>query len=137
MYNYKAIVKRIIDGDSLILDIDLGFNMWMKNKSTRLYGVDTPEIRTRNAVEKKAGLLAKEFVEGKLTVGDSITIDSYLDKSEKFGRILVVVKTENGDNINDLLLKENLAIKYYGQSSDDLKKYHEENFKILLERKLI
>lgn len=83
MYNYKAIVKRIIDGDSIVLDIDLGFNMWMKNQSVRLYGIDTPEIRTKNAIEKKAGMMAKEFVENKIKSGDVVYIDSYLDKSEK------------------------------------------------------
>lgn len=60
MYEYKAVISRVVDGDTVDVDIDLGFNVWLKKQRIRLYGIDTPESRTRDKVEKVFGNLAKQ-----------------------------------------------------------------------------
>ena len=68
MYTYRSIIKRVVDGDTIDVDIDLGFDVWLKNQRVRLYRVDTPEKRTRNPIEKLAGIYASEVVEGMLGI---------------------------------------------------------------------
>lgn len=133
MYQYKATVNRVIDGDSVILDIDLGFNTWLNNQSIRLHGIDTPETRTRDLVEKQQGLLAKNRVLELLTPGDTVVIKTILDKHEKFGRILGQIELENGINLNQLLIEERLAVEYYGQSKDDVEAAHLQNRQYLIQ----
>jgi len=137
MYTYKAKVIRIIDGDTIVVDIDLGFYCWLFNQSIRLAGIDTPETRTKNSLEKEAGFLAKSFVENHIKPGDIVVVTTILDKTEKFGRILGNISTENGFNINQALLHENLAVSYNGQSNQQLALDHEANLKLLMERNLI
>ena len=62
MYEYPCKIIRVIDGDTVDVDIDLGFAVWLKKQRIRLYGVDTPESRTSDKEEKKYGLKAKAFV---------------------------------------------------------------------------
>ena len=64
MYEYRCKVRRVVDGDTVDIDIDLGFGVWLHKERVRIYGIDTPESRTRDKVEKRFGLLAKEFVKG-------------------------------------------------------------------------
>ena len=59
MWTYRAKVIRVIDGDTVDVDVDLGFGIWQKNERVRIMGIDTPESRTRNKIEKKFGLAAK------------------------------------------------------------------------------
>ena len=59
MYEYRVEVLKVIDGDTVDVDIDLGFGVWLKNERVRLHGIDTPESRTRDLEEKKFGLAAK------------------------------------------------------------------------------
>ena len=63
MYEYNCKLDRVIDGDTVDVDIDLGFNHWIHGERIRLFGIDTPESRTSDKVEKRYGLLAKEFVQ--------------------------------------------------------------------------
>ena len=63
MYEYKATIKKIVDGDTCDVDIDLGFDVWLRDQRIRLHGIDTPECRTRNKAEKAHGLLAKAYVQ--------------------------------------------------------------------------
>lgn len=131
MYNYNANLVRIIDGDSLIVDIDLGFNMWIKNVSVRLFRVDTPEIRTTDDIEKTAGYLAKARVESLLSDG-KLQITTIMDKSDKFGRVLGVVYNSDGDIINEILVDERLGIPFTGQTPEERARLHEENFQWLI-----
>ena len=62
MYEYRCKIVKIIDGDTVDVDIDLGFGVWLHKERIRLYGIDTPESRTRDLEEKKYGLMAKELV---------------------------------------------------------------------------
>lgn len=112
MYTYRAKVNRIIDGDSIVLDLDLGFDTWINNQSVRLVGVDAPESRTRDLVEKQFGNLAKERVKELLEIGSYVIVKTYKDKEGKFGRILGEILTNEEININDLLIEERLAVFY-------------------------
>ena len=62
MHEYNCTIRRVVDGDTVDVDIDLGFDTWIHNERVRLYGIDTPESRTRDLEEKKAGLFAKKVV---------------------------------------------------------------------------
>ena len=132
MYTYRARVNRIIDGDSIVLDLDLGFDTWINNQSIRLVGVDAPESRTRDLVEKQFGNLAKERVKELLEIGSYVIIKTYKDKEGKFGRILGEIVTSEEININDLLIEERLAVYYEGQSKEEVIQEHLANRKYLI-----
>ena len=69
MYEYNCNVVKVVDGDTVDVDIDLGFGMWLKNERVRLYGIDTPECRTRDPEEKLCGMYAKKVVQDYLPKG--------------------------------------------------------------------
>ena len=130
MYEYNCKIDRVVDGDTVDVDIDLGFDVWMLKQRIRLYGVDTPESRTRDAEEKVFGNLAKNFVQVRLPVGSNQVLRTKLDGKGKFGRILgefVIGET----TLNSLLIESNNAVKYHGQSKGDIEKEHLENRKKL------
>lgn len=104
---YKAICVSVYDGDSVTLDIDLGFNTWMRNQKIRLLGVDAPEIR---GDERAEGLVAAEKLRS-LIAGKSIILHSHRDKSGKYGRWLGTLFLEDL-NVNQLLLDSGLAKPY-------------------------
>lgn len=89
-YIYETVVKRVIDGDTIVVDIDLGFNHWIHDQHVRLDSIDTPETRTRDKEEKQRGIAAKQFVEQHLPPGTRALLNSrkYKDNEGKFGRIL-------------------------------------------------
>ena len=62
MYEYRCRIDRVVDGDTVDVDIDLGFGVWLRKERVRMYGIDTPESRTRDLEEKKYGLVHKKFV---------------------------------------------------------------------------
>lgn len=114
VYLYNAEVKKIIDGDTFDIIIDLGFDTLRKGR-VRLYGVNTPESRTANLEEKKMGLAAKEFTDQWITAaGHKIKVETILDKNEKYGRILARVWNETGESLNEAIVKSGLAREYYG-----------------------
>jgi micrococcal nuclease len=89
MYKYNCIIKRIVDGDTVDVDIDLGFGVWMNSQRVRIAGVDAPETRTRDLEEKAAGLESKAFVESLLPVGSKQTlISKEYNSTGKYGRII-------------------------------------------------
>ncbi len=132
MYEYNCKIVRVIDGDSILIDIDLGFSHWIHNESIRLYGVDTPECRTRDAEEKAAGLLAKEFVEEALHVGGTYRLQT--KEKGKFGRYLGTIYLTEETSINAALVKERLAVPYFGQSKVRVKAAHLANRLFLKEK---
>jgi micrococcal nuclease len=135
MYTYKASVVKVVDGDTIIIDIDLGFNVWLRNQSVRLNGVDAPEKRTRNPIEKKAGLLASKFLSENLKTGEIISVVTYkANSSEKYGRILADIVNSKGENLNNLLIEKRYAVKYIGQNKEMIKAIHEANWKFLQEK---
>ena len=110
MYEYKCKLVRVVDGDTVDIDIDLGFGVWLRKQRIRMYGIDTPESRTRDLAEKKLGLAAKERLK-ELCVG-TFKIKS-LGKG-KYGRILGIPYTEDGQDICQMLIKEGHAVVYDG-----------------------
>ena len=141
MYTYKADVVKIIDGDTIDVNIHLGFNVILYKQRIRLMGIDTPESRTRNLEEKARGLLSKQYVVDRCPVGSNIMIES-LDRG-KFGRILGNIwatGTEDvtADNtINKNMIKDGFAVEYYGGNKDALGAAHAANKKILIEKGLL
>ena len=135
MYEYPCKIVRVVDGDTVDVDIDLGFSHWIHNERIRLYGVDTPECRTRDAQEKAAGLLAKAFVEDALHVGGTYTLSTR--EKGKFGRYLGVIFVSDKTSINAALVTEHLAVPYHGQSKQEIEDAHAANYEILREKELI
>ena len=129
MFTYNCRIAKIVDGDTIDVDIDLGFGIWKTNERIRLWQIDTPECRTRDKEEKKYGLIAKNFVEQHLPIGKIFELQT-LEK-DKFGRYLGAVFVKNRLSINDMLLKANLAVKYVGQNKKEVRQEHLNNRKIL------
>ena len=107
---YQAELDRVVDGDTIDIILDLGFDVKLHKQRVRLHGIDTPESRTRDLAEKKVGLAAKERLQ-ELCVG-KFKIKS-LGKG-KYGRILGIPYTEDGEDICQILIKEGHAVEYYG-----------------------
>ena len=114
MYEYTAKITKVVDGDTLDLEVDLGFHVWIKQR-VRLLGIDTPETHTLNLKEKELGLKAKSLVEAVTHAAKIIKINT--TKSDKYGRMLVVL-TVDGVNINQKLITEGLAWTYDGGTKD-------------------
>jgi|TARA_R100000353_G_C6491878_1_gene191933 micrococcal nuclease len=109
-YYYNCTLVRVIDGDTIDVDIDLGFSVTLTKQRVRLAGIDTPESRTRNLAEKALGLKAKERL--KELCGTKLQVKS-LGKG-KYGRILGVPHTIEGKDICQMLIKEGHAVEYWG-----------------------
>jgi len=107
---YQAEIERVVDGDTVDVTLDLGFDVKLHKQRVRLHGIDTPESRTRNLAEKKLGLAAKERLK-ELCVG-TFKVKS-LGKG-KYGRILGIPYTEDGQDICKMLIDEGHAVEYYG-----------------------
>ena len=135
MYEYECTIRRVVDGDTIDVDVDLGFGTWRCSERIRLYGVDTPECRTRDAEGKAAGLLAKKFVEDALHVGGTYMLQT--KEKGKFGRFLGVIFIQGSASINAALISENLAVPYTGQSKKEVQAEHAANYKILKGKGLI
>ena len=118
-YKYNCIINRVVDGDTVDVDIDLGFDCWLKKQRVRLRDIDAPEVRTRDLFEKELGLAAKEFVEKHLPVGSSQVLCSYEYNPDKYGRIIgdfqlsadVIVQTTCA-YLTELMIQEGYAEEY-------------------------
>jgi len=133
MYEYKCKLVRVVDGDTIDVDVDLGFGVWMQKQRIRMYGIDTPESRTSDDVEKVYGNAAKDFLV-QWTNSGNLTLKTFKDGKGKYGRILgeIWYDDENGShNINQLLIDNHHAVRYHGQSKDDIVEEHLVNRKKL------
>ena len=129
MYEYRCKVTRVVDGDTVDVDIDLGFGVWMYKQRIRLHGIDTPESRTRDLEEKKYGLAAKEVVKSYLKAGSAQILQTEKDATGKFGRILgkfLVYDgvTDSQMHLGDILIREHHAVPYFGQSKEEIQEMH-------------
>ena len=132
MYEYKVKVVRVIDGDTVDVDIDLGFGICLKKERVRIMGIDTPESRTRDKVEKKFGLAAKARL--KSLLGKSSILKTQISKKGedmkgKFGRILGDFDvydhaTDSWRPVTQVLISEGHAVPYFGGSKDDVDAQH-------------
>ena len=135
MYEYACKVKRVVDGDTVDVVLDLGFDVSYSCR-VRLYGIDTPESRTRNKDEKARGKMAGAFLEEAIEDGEKVVIQTKLkDSRGKFGRVLGDVVVD-GVNINKLMVKCHLAVAYHGQSKKDVEAEHMRNRDVLIEKGL-
>jgi micrococcal nuclease len=136
MYEYKCKILKVVDGDTVDVDIDLGFGVWLHNERVRIMGIDTPESRTRDKVEKVFGLAAKERLISLLS--DKAILDTQVSKKGedmkgKFGRILGNFRTIDGEHCADILIDEGHAVGYTGGSKEDVASQHLANRQRLID----
>jgi len=145
MYDYKCNVVKVVDGDTVDVDIDLGFGIWMRNERVRIMGIDTPESRTRDLVEKKFGLAAKERL--KSLLGESTVLRTQIarngeDMKGKFGRILgdfdvYDALTDAVRPVTKILIDEGHAVLYFGGSKEEIQEKHMLNRQRLIEEGVV
>ncbi len=141
MYEYRATVIKVVDGDTVDVDIDLGFGIVLSDERVRVAGIDTPESRTRDKEEKKFGLAAKARV--KQLLGKTCVLKTQINKDGedmkgKFGRILGDFSvydsaTDSWSMLTKILVSEGHAVPYHGQNKEDVQKAHLANRIKLLE----
>ena len=140
MYEYKCKINKVIDGDTVDVDIDLGFGVVLTDERVRIMGIDTPESRTRNKVEKLFGLASKkrlkELLSKQCILKTEINKDGE-DMKGKFGRVLGNFVAANGRMVTDILIEEGHAVAYHGQSKNDVQNAHLLNRKKLLNEGII
>ena len=135
MYEYSCKVDRVVDGDTVDVVLDLGFDILFKSR-VRLYGIDTPESRTRDLDEKARGKMAGAYLKEAVDNGTKVVIETKLkDSRGKYGRVLGNVVVD-GVNINEAMIENSLAVAYFGQSKDDVEAEHLINREKLIERGL-
>ena len=131
MYEYKCKIIKIVDGDTVDVDLDLGFGVWLRDERVRIMGIDTPESRTSDPIEKKFGLAAKERVQHLLGEGATLISKVKGDGNEemrgKFGRILGDFRTPQGDILTHKLMEEGHAVAYSGGNKEKIQVKHLEN----------
>lgn len=107
-YVRNAKINRVIDGDTIVLDVDLGCSIVI-NMTTRLEGINAPEKNTPE------GVIAKKYLEDKLPVGSSVVIQTTKDKKEKYGRYLATIYIDQQKiSLNDTMVIEKQAVGYSG-----------------------
>jgi micrococcal nuclease len=132
MYEYGCTVTRVVDGDTIDVILDLGFSVLHKCR-VRLYGIDTPESRTRNKDEKARGKLAAKFLEDSVNNGKQVILRSKLkDSKGKFGRVLGTVIVD-GIDVNNQMVMNHLAVRYTGQSKKHIQIQHQKNRESLIQ----
>ena len=136
MYTYKCRINKVLDGDTVEIDLDLGFNTTLANQKVRLLGIDTPESRTTNKEEKVRGALSKKKLQEKLPVGCSVKIITHKNDNndDKFGRILGEFILDDGTNLNKWMIENNYAVPYLGENKELVQEAHQFNKKKLIER---
>ena len=128
MYEYEAVIKRVIDGDTVEVKIDLGFDVSIDQR-VQLAGIDTPELNTRDAREKKFGKLAKARVRELLPQYSTQTMRTIFHANrDKYGRTLVDFDLSGDLRLTEVLLLERLAVEYKGQAKADIRAEHEANW---------
>jgi micrococcal nuclease len=141
MYEYKCKIIKVVDGDTVDVDIDLGFGVWLKKERVRMMGIDTPESRTRDKVEKKFGLAAKAKLKEMLPLGSTSVLKTEIDRSGedakgKFGRILGDFLIDD-KRATEIMIKSGHAVAYFGGAKEDVVKQHEKNRKRLLKEGVV
>ena len=118
MYQYKAKILKVLDGDTVDIDLDLGFNIVLANQRVRMSGIDTPESRTTDKIEKALGLEAKAFLKSAIDSAKTVVIKTEkMDSSEKYGRILGWVFLDGSEtSINEEMIKAGHAWGYLGDT---------------------
>ena len=132
---YDVILLKCVDGDTVDVDIDLGFGIWLKDERVRIMGIDTPESRTSDKVEKVFGTAAKNRLKELLAEGGKlITTEnkSGEDMKGKFGRILGDFRSPDGRLVTDIMIQEGHCVAYFGGSKEEIAMKHMANREKLL-----
>ena len=147
MYEYRCKVLKIVDGDTVDVDIDLGFGIVLKNERVRIMGIDTPESRTRDKVEKQFGLAAKKRLKEMLDNKSGPILKTQINKKGedmkgKFGRILGDFTVYHGPTdswrmVTDIMVEEGHAVAYFGGSKDEVQAKHMANRSKLIREGLV
>ena len=131
MFEYKVYIQRVVDGDTVDVDIDLGFGVILKKERVRIMGIDTPESRTRDKVEKKFGLASKARLK-EILGKEAVLVCKEYDAKGKFGRVLGDFTTNDGRMVTDVLVEEGHAVAYFGGSKEEIQLKHMANREKLL-----
>ena len=145
MYEYKCNVVKVVDGDTVDVDIDLGFGVWLKDERVRMMGIDTPESRTSDKVEKLFGLAAKSKLKellGKTAVLKTQVNKDGEDMKGKFGRILGDFDVYDAEKdawrpATDVLIETGNAVAYFGGSKEEVQAKHMVNREKLLRENIV
>ncbi len=134
MWTYRCKLRRVVDGDTVDVDIDLGFGIWQMKERVRIMGIDTPESRTRDKIEKKFGLAAKAKL--KSLLGPTPVLQTTISKKGedmkgKFGRVLGDFLVD-GKQVTEIMCKTGHAVPYFGGAKADTQKQHMKNRKRLV-----
>lgn len=135
-YEYHAKVTNVVDGDTIVVDIDLGFDVVLSNQNVRLLGVDTPESRTSDKIEKVFGLASKDYAKAFIeNCNKHVIIRTHKsDDSEKFGRLLgEIIDPNTKEVLNESLVTDGYAVKYLGENKLNVKELHFKNRKRLID----
>ena len=132
---YDVVLLKCVDGDTVDVDIDLGFGVWLKDERVRIMGIDTPESRTSDKVEKVFGLAAKNRLKELLAEGGKlITTENKNgeDMKGKFGRIIEDFRAPDGRLVTDIMIQEGHCVAYFGGSKEEIQMKHMANREKLL-----
>jgi len=136
MYEYKVNILKVVDGDTVDVDIDLGFGCWLRNERVRIVGIDCPESRTSDRIEKVFGEAAKQRLTSLLS-SEAILISQVSKMGEnmkgKFGRILGDFRTINDQVVSITLMEEGHAVAYNGGDKEAVQAQHLKNRQRLID----
>jgi micrococcal nuclease len=139
---YDVTVQKIIDGDTVDVDIHLGFGIILTDERVRIVGIDTEESRTSDKVEDLFGEAAKKRVKELLLHGENVRLITQEDKhgedmKGKFGRVLGDFRLTNGKTLTETLIEEHFAVPYHGQNKSEIQKEHLKNREWLLNHGIV
>jgi micrococcal nuclease len=137
---YDVVLLKVVDGDTVDVDINLGFGVWLKDERVRIMGIDTPESRTSDEVEKLFGTAAKNRLKDLLHEGGKLITTEDKDGEDmkgKFGRILGDFRTPDGKLVTDILIEEGHCVAYFGGSKEEIQIKHMANRQKLLREGIV
>lgn len=140
MYEYRARINRVVDGDTVDVDIELGFNIVLTGERVRIMGIDTPESRTSDEVEKLFGKASKYRLQELL--GEVAVLRTQVEKDGddakgKFGRILGDFVAPDGRMVTEVLIEEGHCVPYFGGSKEEVQAQHYANRQRLLSEGIV
>lgn len=140
MYEYRCKINRVVDGDTVDVDIELGFGVVLSDERVRIMGIDTPESRTRDKVEKLFGLASKKRLKELLADGCILKTQIARDGEDmkgKFGRILGDFMLDTGERVTELMAAEGHCVPYFGGSKEETQAQHMANRVKLLDEGVV
>jgi micrococcal nuclease len=137
---YDVHLIKVVDGDTVDVDIDLGFGIQLKDERVRIMGIDTPESRTSDRVEKLFGLAAKNRLKELLEKDAKLITTEDKDGEDmkgKFGRVLGDFRAADGRLVTEIMTEEGHCVPYFGGSKDETQAAHEKNRQRLLNEGIV